>query len=106
MVLSAVYMLWLFQRVFTGPVTHAENRQIPDLTFREQFVLAPLVVLVFWFGCFVKPWTDFLAAPVTALVRAFEPRVGPSPDTPPAPPVAFSNLSDRSVRSDGGGGRP
>jgi NADH-quinone oxidoreductase subunit M len=83
MVLSAVYMLWLFQRVFTGPVTHSENRGIPDLTVREQVVLAPLVVLVFWFGCYVKPWTDLLTGPVSNLARDFSARLGPTPDLVP-----------------------
>ena len=84
MVLSAVYMLWLFQRVFTGPVTTQENARIRDLTFREQLVLAPLVILVFWFGCYVKPWTVLLDTPVSGLVRGMERLVGPSPDIAPA----------------------
>ena len=85
MVLSAVYMLWLFQRVFTGPVTQGENARMPDLTLREQIVLAPLVVIVFWFGCYVKPWTDFLIAPVSGLARDFSARLGPTPDLRPIP---------------------
>jgi NADH-quinone oxidoreductase subunit M len=64
MVLSAVYMLWLFQRVFTGPLARSENRQMPDLDWRERLVLAPLVVMVFWFGCYVTTWTRYLEAPI------------------------------------------
>lgn len=68
MVLSAVYMLWLFQRVFTGPVTHRVNRSLPDLNWREKLVLAPLVVMVFWFGCYVSTWTVVLKKPITNLL--------------------------------------
>jgi NADH-quinone oxidoreductase subunit M len=70
MVLSAVYMLWMFQRVFTGPLDKAENRHLPDLNMREKLVLAPLVVLVFWFGCYVTTWTRYLASPVSETLRA------------------------------------
>jgi NADH-quinone oxidoreductase subunit M len=70
MVLSAVYMLWLFQRVFTGPIQHAENRHLRDLDLREKVVLVPLVVMVFWFGCYVTTYTRYLTAPVRELVSA------------------------------------
>jgi NADH-quinone oxidoreductase subunit M len=70
MVLSAVYMLWMFQRVFTGPINREENRHMPDLTLREKVVLVPLVGLVFWFGCYVTSWTKYLAAPVTELKKS------------------------------------
>src|SRR6185436_10743532 len=43
-ILSALYMLWMFQRVFFGPVTHAENEKLTDLTFRERLVFAPLIL--------------------------------------------------------------
>ena len=41
-------MLWMFQRVIFGPVTHAENEKLTDLTLRERLVFAPLLVLIFW----------------------------------------------------------
>ncbi|MGC8667725.1 MAG: complex I subunit 4 family protein [Chthonomonadales bacterium] len=68
MVLSAVYMLWLFQRVFTGPLLVEENRSMPDLGIRERAVLAPLVVMIFWFGMYVTSWTGYLDRPVGALL--------------------------------------
>lgn len=67
MILSAVYMLWLFQRVFTGPVDKSENRALRDLGWREKLVLAPLVVLIFWFGCYVTTWTRVLEPPAAGL---------------------------------------
>src|SRR5215472_17419745 len=42
MILSAVYMLWWFQRLMLGPVTHPVNRHLPDLTVNEWLVLTPL----------------------------------------------------------------
>src|SRR5687767_3551758 len=43
--LSAVYMLWMFQRVNYGPVTHGENATLPDLSTRERFTLWPAVAM-------------------------------------------------------------
>src|SRR5438132_1062599 len=43
-ILSAVYMLWMFQRVYYGPVTHEENERLPDLSPREWSALVPLVI--------------------------------------------------------------
>jgi NADH-quinone oxidoreductase subunit M len=57
-ILSACYMLWMFQRVVFGPVTHEENRQLGDLTLRERLVFAPLLVLIFWMGVMPQPFLD------------------------------------------------
>ena len=57
-ILSACYMLWMFQRVMFGPVTHAENENLSDLTFRERLVFAPLIVLIFWLGVMPQPFLD------------------------------------------------
>ena len=47
---SVVYMLWMFQRVMHGKITHEENRSLPDLTSGEKWALYPLVVLIFVIG--------------------------------------------------------
>jgi NADH-quinone oxidoreductase subunit M len=57
-ILSAVYMLWMFQRVMFGPVTHAENETLTDLSGRERLVLAPILVLIFWLGFAPQPLLD------------------------------------------------
>src|SRR4029077_11912236 len=57
-ILSAVYMLWMFQRVVFGPVTHAENEKLSDLTCRERLVFAPLLLLIFWMGVAPEPFLD------------------------------------------------
>jgi NADH-quinone oxidoreductase subunit M len=60
-ILSAVYMLWMFQRVVFGPVTHPENERLSDLTLRERLVFAPLVLLIFWIGVAPQPIIDRMA---------------------------------------------
>jgi NADH-quinone oxidoreductase subunit M len=49
-ILSAVYMLWMFQRVNYGPVTNEKNAALPDLTVREWFALAPAIVMAVVMG--------------------------------------------------------
>lgn len=52
---SVVYMLWMFQRVFYGPVTHAENQKLPDWTAGEKWALVPLVLIIFFLGIYPRP---------------------------------------------------
>ncbi|HTE19316.1 MAG TPA: proton-conducting transporter membrane subunit, partial [Armatimonadota bacterium] len=52
-ILGAVYMLWMFQRVMQGPLDNPENKRLKDLSFREIATLLPLVLLMFWIG--VRP---------------------------------------------------
>jgi NADH-quinone oxidoreductase subunit M len=58
MVLSAVYMLTLVQRVFWNPLVHEENEKIPEIRPTEFVAAAVLVVLMLWIG--VRP-NDFLS---------------------------------------------
>lgn len=57
-ILGAVYMLWMFQRVMFGPVKHKENEKLLDLNLRELAVLAPLVVAIFAMGIFPNFFFD------------------------------------------------
>jgi len=49
-ILGAVYMLWLYQKVFLGPLRVEANKGLADLNLREYVVLLPLVVFMFWLG--------------------------------------------------------
>ena len=49
-ILSATYMLWMFQRVNYGPVTNDQNAALPDLSPREWTVLVPIVALTVLMG--------------------------------------------------------
>jgi NADH-quinone oxidoreductase subunit M len=72
-VLGAAYLLWLYQRVFWGEVTHEENRRLPDLNRRELATLVPLVVLCFWIGVYPKPFLSFLHEPMARLADSIQP---------------------------------
>jgi NADH-quinone oxidoreductase subunit M len=51
-ILSAVYMLYLFQKVMFGPVKNPRNRELKDLTPRETVVFAPMILMAFWLGMY------------------------------------------------------
>ncbi|MDZ4803563.1 MAG: NADH-quinone oxidoreductase subunit M [Candidatus Eisenbacteria bacterium] len=55
-ILSAVYMLWMFQRVMFGEVTKEENRKLIDLSPREWAVMVPVLILIIWIGIHPKPF--------------------------------------------------
>ncbi|WP_199182829.1 NADH-quinone oxidoreductase subunit M [Mycobacterium sp. 4858] len=59
LVLSAIYMLWLYQRVMTGPVATG-NEKIGDLRARELLVVAPLIALLLVLGVYPKPVLDII----------------------------------------------
>jgi len=66
-ILSAVYMLTLVQRVFWNPVTHDENRKLTDIRPSELVAAAVLVVLMVWIGVRPNEVLDRLRASVESL---------------------------------------
>jgi len=72
-ILAAAYLLWLYQRVFFGPVTNPKNEKLHDLTPRELAYFAPLVILAFWIGLYPKPFFQILEQPVNQLVQTVRP---------------------------------
>ncbi|MDP9268530.1 MAG: NADH-quinone oxidoreductase subunit M [Acidobacteriota bacterium] len=72
-VLGAAYLLWLYQRVFFGPVTNPKNQNLPDLTPREIATFVPLLILAVWIGVYPKPFFRILEQPVAQIVKIVRP---------------------------------
>lgn len=51
-ILGAIYMLWMYQRVVFGEITHEANRTLSDLSGREIGLMVPILVLMFWIGLY------------------------------------------------------
>ncbi len=78
-VLGAVYMLTLVEKVFYGALHKAENRHLPDLSLREGLVLAPMIALIVVMGLLPAPFLAPARPAVNRLVARFqqaEARVG------------------------------
>jgi len=73
-ILSAVYMLWMFQRVNYGPVTNAKNRGLRDLSFREWCVITPICAMAIVMGVvpgiFLKPMEPSVRKTIQHVVGA------------------------------------
>jgi len=67
-ILAAIYMLWMVQRVFFGPLTQNENKKLKDIGFKEVCVLLPLIVLIFWMGLHPKPFFEKMSGSVNVLL--------------------------------------
>ncbi len=67
-ILAAVYMLFMFQKLFLGPVTHEENKKLSDLNWREIVTLVPLLLFIFWIGLYPKPFFGLMAPAVDKVV--------------------------------------
>jgi NADH-quinone oxidoreductase subunit M len=70
-VLAAVYMLSVAQKMFFGPLTNEKNRGLNDLNVRETVALAPLVALVFALGFFPNVFLSRMTAATDLLLDRF-----------------------------------
>jgi len=87
-VLAAAYLLWLYQRVFFGPVSNPKNEKLVDLTGRELATFVPLVILAFWIGLYPKPFFQILNQPVQQIVQTINTNGAINAQTPAAPAQA------------------
>ena len=101
-ILSAVYMLWMFQRVNYGPLSNPKNRGLRDLTVREWIVIGPVCAAAIFMGVvpgvFLKPMEASVKRAVELVVGSTTPSAAKaSPADPPVPgaqmPVPAAKVS-------------
>ncbi|MFA6280415.1 MAG: NADH-quinone oxidoreductase subunit M [Bdellovibrionales bacterium] len=73
-VLGAIYMLWLYARVFFGVAEKAEVKALPDLTWREAAMFLPLLLLILWVGLYPTTFTRIFAVDAERIQHAGEDR--------------------------------
>jgi len=75
-IFAAVYLLWMYQRVIFGDVTHEANRGLRDLATREWAVLVPVVALIVWIGVYPAAFIGKTETTVEALIAQVEAKTG------------------------------
>jgi NADH-quinone oxidoreductase subunit M len=74
-VLGAVYMLWMYQRVIFGPLKNEENAKLVDLSRREVAIFVPLLAMMLFMGLYPRPLLIRMEKSVEAtLARVTTPR--------------------------------
>ncbi|MGF6212235.1 NADH-quinone oxidoreductase subunit M [Comamonas sp. 4034] len=69
LILGAAYTLWMYKRVYFGPVTNDNVRELQDIGGREFFILAVLAAAVLYMGIYPAPFTDVMGASVADLLK-------------------------------------
>ena len=69
LIFGAAYTLWMFKRVYLGPVTNDDVKGLTDIDSREFLMLGLLAVAVMYMGVYPKPFTDVMNTSVTDLLR-------------------------------------
>lgn len=67
-ILAAIYLLSMFQKMFLGSLDKEENKVLKDINVREILILVPLLILIFWIGLYPAPFFGLMEASVDKLV--------------------------------------
>ncbi len=69
LIFGAAYTLWMFKRVYLGPVANDHVRELTDINAREFLMLALLAAAVLYMGVYPKPFTDVMDVSVAELLK-------------------------------------
>ena len=72
MVLGAVYMLWMYQRVFLGKLNSPANDELTDIGLREKLIVFPIIIMMFWIGVYSAPFLRRMDASVELIQKRLE----------------------------------
>jgi NADH-quinone oxidoreductase subunit M len=70
--LGAVYMRWMYQRVMFGPLANPKNRELQDLSVREILVFVPILVMLFVMGLYPRPFLSRMEPSVQAYLNRMQ----------------------------------
>ncbi|MBI1805692.1 MAG: NADH-quinone oxidoreductase subunit M [Ignavibacteria bacterium] len=77
-ILAAVYLLWMYQRVIFGKITNPVNQGLADLSPREIAVLVPVLVFIVWIGVYPGTFLKQSASTTQHIVSTVRSEVKPS----------------------------
>ena len=69
LIFGAAYTLWMYKRVYLGPVANDDVKGLQDINSREFLMLTLLAIAVLWMGIHPKPFTDVMDSSVAELLK-------------------------------------
>jgi NADH-quinone oxidoreductase subunit M len=93
-ILSACYMLWLYQRVFYGKASEELTHHMPDMNIREYAIMVPLILLMVWMGTYTQSFIPPISGSNAVLLgpldarREIHVRATPPGNIPAGPALA------------------
>jgi len=69
LIFGAAYSLWMFKRVYLGPVANDHVKHLKDINAREFFFLALLGMAILFMGLYPRPFTDVMDVSVAELLK-------------------------------------
>ncbi len=93
---GACYLLWMYQKVFYGPIHHDENKLLPDLDAREQISLWPVAVMALVMGVVSPYWMKSIDPAVAVVVNTAKNTAATSIS---APPISTASISATPISS-------
>jgi NADH-quinone oxidoreductase subunit M len=105
-ILAAIYLLWLVQKLFWGPLKHEENKTLRDMSWNELAATIPLVILMIWIGIYPQPFLRRMQPAVQQLLStvnrsADQQRILLAEDVPPP---AFRAAPSQTQRAESNAG--
>jgi NADH-quinone oxidoreductase subunit M len=68
-ILAAVYLLWMFQRVFMGPLDNPKNKALKDMNTRELVIMLSFLLFIIWIGIAPAGYFGLMDSSVAELVQ-------------------------------------
>ncbi|MEP7353969.1 MAG: proton-conducting transporter membrane subunit, partial [Acidobacteriota bacterium] len=89
-ILSACYMLWLYQRVFYGRASHDVEHHMSDMTVREWAAITPFLILMVWMGTYTQTFLPAISSQNVVILNQIQGKNVQSVEAPKVTPAAAS----------------
>jgi NADH-quinone oxidoreductase subunit M len=96
-VLAAVYMLWMVQRVFFGTCDNDENKELSDMNWREALIAFPIVIMIFWIGIYPRTFIDKIEPSVNKVIETVKSKAQTGDDSENA---TFESIDSDEIKPD------
>jgi len=68
-ILAAVYLLWMYQRVFMGPLDNPKNQTLKDVNYGQLAIILSFLLFIVWIGVYPSPYFDLMRSTVSVLIN-------------------------------------